>query len=136
MSAISWSSVTRTPSHGRAAAAARMTSSRSFRRGRSTVSLASATRDTMRSTWSSSHSVRAASATARWPSVSGLNEPGKAPLRVRPATDAPTVVPAVEHDQGAGGELEQCAIGIAGDEEADEALDVREVPDEHHVLVF
>src|SRR3954447_26350976 len=136
MSAMSWSSVTRTPNHGRDAAAARRTATRSSRRGRSTGSLARATRDTIRSTSPRLHCVLATSATARWPRVSGLNDPGKAPLRVGPAIDAPAVVPPVQHDERAGGAPDQAAAGVSSDEQAGKALDVGEVTDEHHVLIF
>src|SRR5581483_1401216 len=120
----------------RASAAARRTAIRSSRRGRSTDSLASPTRATTRSTTSSRHWSRAASTTARWPSVSGLNEPGNAPLRVRPATDAPPVIAVLHHDERARREPDEGAVGIAADQQANETLHVREVSDEHHILAL
>src|SRR4051812_692520 len=136
MSAISCSSVTRTSNHGRDAAAARRTATRSSRRGRSTDSLVRARRDTTRWTSSSSHCVRATSATARWPRVSGLKEPGNAPLRIGPATDAPAVVTPVEHHERSGREAEERPVGVAGDEKPNETLDMGEMPDKHYVFAF
>src|SRR5204863_4990041 len=142
--------------------AERRTATRSPSVGPSTVSLASATRDTTRSTTSSPHWLRAASATARWPSVRGLNDPGNAPFLTcgrgtrrstssrsthrrgcrAPAApglawsapDLPAGLGSFEADQPTRREADDAPVGVAGDQQAHKALGMGEVAGEHEAV--